>query len=141
VAVRDGVRFIDDSIATSPARASVALEAIDAPVLLIAGGRDKRLPWDEFASLVRRRVRRLFLIGEAADDIRRAIESTTPATGLLEEVVRCESLDEAVDGAARSARSGDVILLSPACTSFDMFANYEERGQAFARAVERVHAA
>ncbi len=141
VARRDGVLYIDDSIATSPARACVAVEAIDAPVLLIAGGRDKRLPWDDFAHLAARRVRMLFLIGEAADDIERAVNRAAGENDLLEAVVRCRTLDEAVGRAARSARVGEVVLLSPACTSYDMFSDYEERGDAFARAVERLHAA
>jgi UDP-N-acetylmuramoylalanine--D-glutamate ligase len=141
VAERDGVRFIDDSIATSPARALVGLEAIDSPVLLIAGGRDKRLPWDEFAEIARRRVRLLFLIGESAGQIEEAVGVSRLPGDTLEGVVRCASLEEAVEGAARSARPGDTVLLSPACTSYDMFADYEERGMAFTRAVERVYAA
>lgn len=141
VAERDGVRFIDDSIATSPARAIVALEAIDTPILLIAGGRDKRLPWEDLARLIRKRVRLLFLIGEAAADIERAVETPTLERGILEAVVRCDSLEDAVDRAAHWARSGETVLLAPACTSYDMFANYEERGKAFARAVEQVYAA
>jgi UDP-N-acetylmuramoylalanine--D-glutamate ligase len=140
VATRDGVRFIDDSIATSPARACVALEAIDSPILLIAGGRDKRLPWEDFARLVVHRVRLLFLIGEAADDVERAVAQER-AGASLEGIVRCRTLDEAVGRAARAARSGEVVLLSPACTSYDMFSDYEERGDAFIRAVERLHAA
>lgn len=141
VAERAGVRFVDDSVATSPARAVVALEAVDAPVLLIAGGRDKRLPWDELAQQIRRRVRILFLIGEAADDIARAVADAREEPAALQEVVRCSSLEEAVSRAAARARPGEVVLLSPACTSFDMFADYEERGRAFARAVEQLHAA
>jgi UDP-N-acetylmuramoylalanine--D-glutamate ligase len=140
VADRGGVRYIDDSIATSPARTSVALEAMDAPVLLIAGGRDKRLPWDGFARQVAERVRVLLLIGEAADDIQQAVGATGPG-GRLEAVVRCSTLDDAVTRAAEMARPGEVVLLSPACTSFDMFSNYEERGRAFVRAVERLYAA
>lgn len=138
---RGGVTFIDDSIATSPARACVAIRAIDAPILLIAGGRDKRLPWDEFAHLVVRRVRLLFLIGEAADDIERAVEQVGEDGDALEAIIRCRTLDGAVSRAARAARPGEAVLLSPACTSFDMFSDYEERGAAFARAVERLHAA
>jgi UDP-N-acetylmuramoylalanine--D-glutamate ligase len=144
VAEQAGVRYIDDSIATSPARAIVALQAIDAPVILIAGGRDKRLPWDDFARVVARRVRALLLIGEAADDIEAAVR-----TGLAHEsgalspdaMYHYESLDSAVDAARKMARPGDVVLLSPACTSYDMFRDFEERGQLFARAVSRVYAA
>jgi UDP-N-acetylmuramoylalanine--D-glutamate ligase len=118
----------------------VALGAIDSPILLIAGGRDKRLPWEDFARLVVHRVRLLFLIGEAADDVERAVAQER-AGASLEGIVRCRTLDEAVGRAARAARSGEVVLLSPACTSYDMFSDYEERGDAFIRAVERLHAA
>lgn len=144
VARRAGVRFIDDSVATSPARALVALDAIDEPVLLIAGGRDKRLPWEQFAARVASRVSALFLIGEAADDIERAVrrQLAKPDAALSTEAVyRCESLDAAVTMAQRLAQPGDVVLLSPACASYDMFVNFEERGNVFARAVEAVDAA
>jgi UDP-N-acetylmuramoylalanine--D-glutamate ligase len=149
-----GVRYIDDSIATSPARAIVALQAIDAPVILIAGGRDKRLPWDDFARVVSRRVRALLLIGEAADDIEAAVRSSLEHEAAVRSSVHheaaplspdaihhCDSLETAVDAAQRVARPGDVVLLSPACTSYDMFRDFEERGHAFARAVSRVYAA
>jgi UDP-N-acetylmuramoylalanine--D-glutamate ligase len=141
VAERAGVRYVDDSIATSPARAAVALEAVDGPVLLIAGGRDKKLPWDDLARLIVERVRVLLLIGEAAADIEQAVRAAGGDDGRLEAIIRCDSLEGAVAQASEAARSGEVVLLSPACTSFDMFTDYQERGRAFARAVERVHAA
>jgi UDP-N-acetylmuramoylalanine--D-glutamate ligase len=139
-----GIAYVDDSIATTPARAQVALEAIESGIILIAGGRDKRLPWGDFARIVVQRVRVLLLIGEAADQIdeavREALESTNGA--LREEnILRCSSLDEAVVTAGQLARSGETVLLSPACTSYDMFSNFEERGREFARAVEGLHAA
>jgi UDP-N-acetylmuramoylalanine--D-glutamate ligase len=109
----------------------VALNAIDAPILLIAGGRDKNLPWDEFARAVQRGVRTLYLVGEAAP----LIEAAVRAAGDVP-IARCSSLQEAVDAARSRARPGDVVLLSPGCTSYDMFADYVERGRAFARAVE-----
>ncbi|HEX6510242.1 MAG TPA: UDP-N-acetylmuramoyl-L-alanine--D-glutamate ligase [Chloroflexota bacterium] len=143
VAERDGVRYIDDSIATSPARAQVALEAIDQPIVLIAGGRDKRLPWEAFARVVSRRVRVLLLIGEAAPIIEEAVRCQTNAPGDAGSpcIVRCGSLGEAVAEAHRLARPGEVVLLSPACTSYDMFTDFEERGRMFARAVEALDAA
>lgn len=139
-----GVRFVDDSIATSPARAIVALEALSCPILLIAGGRDKHLPWDEFSALVVRKVRALFLIGEAAPLIEDAVRRQLAAADsiLTEEMIRhSSSLEEAVRRAAQMAEAGDVVLLSPGCTSYDMFTNFEERGQAFAQALEALHAA
>ncbi|HZU12561.1 MAG TPA: UDP-N-acetylmuramoyl-L-alanine--D-glutamate ligase [Chloroflexota bacterium] len=139
VAERGGVRYIDDSIATSPARASVALQAIDAPVLLIAGGRDKRLPWDDFARLAVRKVRSLYLIGEAAPLIEDAVRRQEG--GILEHIARCRTLTEAVKAAGSAARPGDVVLLSPGCASYDMFKDFEERGRLFAQSVEALSAA
>ena len=144
VAVHGGVRYIDDSIATSPARALVALEAVAAPVLLIAGGRDKNLPWEDFARLVVQKVRALFLIGEAAPLIEEVIRrQISRDSGHLQRsaIHHCASLDQAVEEASRLAHRGDIVLLSPGCTSYDMFADYQERGEVFARAVEALHAA
>jgi UDP-N-acetylmuramoylalanine--D-glutamate ligase len=139
-----GVSYIDDSIATTPARAQVALDAVETPILLIAGGRDKRLPWDDFARTVARRVRVLLLIGEAADQIEQAVLAAMErSAGVLEQrnIKRCASLQEAVAEAGRLAEAGETVLLAPACTSYDMFSNFEERGRAFARAVEGLNAA
>ncbi|HEY8685889.1 MAG TPA: cyanophycin synthetase, partial [Chloroflexota bacterium] len=144
VARIDGVSYVDDSIATTPARAQVALEAIETEILLIAGGRDKRLPWAEFAQAVAERVRVLLLIGEAADQIEDAVVTAmerSKGTLRTENIGRCQSLEDAVAQAGRLAESGETVLLSPACTSYDMFSNYEERGRAFARAAGGVHAA
>ena len=139
-----GVSYVDDSIATTPARAQVALQAIESAIVLIAGGRDKRLPWEDFARTVARRVRVLLLIGEAADQIEQAVRAALETwNGTLEKqnIVRCSSLDGAVATACQLARPGETVLLSPACTSYDMFSNFEERGREFARAVEGLHAA
>lgn len=144
VGVRNGVSYIDDSIATSPARAIVALQALSQPVLLIAGGRDKDLPWDEFARVAVQRVRALYLIGEAAPLIQSAMDREMGGyDGTLDRshIYRCGSLQEAVERAGAAARPGEVVLLSPGCTSYDMFHNFEERGAAFARAVGSVYAA
>jgi UDP-N-acetylmuramoylalanine--D-glutamate ligase len=144
VAEHGGVRFVDDSIATSPARAAVALQAIPDPVLLIAGGRDKNLPWDDFARLVALRARTLFLIGEAAPLIEDAVRShlSEPSRRLgANDIHRCATLSDAVLSAAAIARPGEVVLLSPGCTSYDMFTDFAERGDTFARAVEALLAA
>ena len=143
IGVYDGVRYVDDSIATSPARTSVALRALDAPVLLIAGGRDKQLPWDEVARLITQRVCALFLIGEAAPTIEEAVRRYLTKRSLLcgEAILQCPSLGEAVAQARRLATAGDVVLLSPGCASYDMFTDFEERGRMFAQAVEALDAA
>lgn len=144
VAELAGVRYVDDSIATSPARASVALGALDGAVLLIAGGRDKALPWDDFARLVVRKAKALFLLGEAAVLIKQAVENQLATRdGLLrkEAIYLCRSLSEAVRQASQIAAPGEVVLLSPGCASYDMFADFEERGETFAREVEALSAA
>jgi UDP-N-acetylmuramoylalanine--D-glutamate ligase len=135
-----GVRWYNDSIATSPERVVAALESFDAPLTLLAGGRDKHLPWERFAELVLERVRRLVLFGEAADLIAGAVEAAQSraaggrVVGPLE-VVHCRDLDEAVQAAARLAQPDDVVLLSPGGTSFDAYRDFEERGEHFRRLV------
>lgn len=145
VARVEDVSYIDDSIATSPARAAVALRAITSPVILIAGGRDKHLPWDEFATLAVQKARALLLIGEAASliegAVRHAIERADSPALALQQIRRCSTLFEAVREAQERSQPGDTVLLSPGCTSYDMFIDFEERGAAFARAVEELHAA
>jgi len=137
----DGVRWYNDSIATSPERVVAALESFDAPLILLAGGRDKHLPWERFADLVLERVSRLILFGEAADLIADAVEAAWVRVDDLRspaplEVFRCQMLDEAVDLAARLAQPDDVVLLSPGGTSFDAYRDFEERGEHFRRLVK-----
>ena len=128
-----GVRYYNDSIATSPERTVAALRSFAQPIVLLAGGRDKHLPWDEMARLTLQKARRLILFGEAAPIIEEAIR----VSGDLEEFVhRCQTLDEAVAMAAREARPGDVVLLSPGGTSFDAFSDFVERGERFRELVK-----
>lgn len=145
VGERGGVLFVDDSIATSPARSAVALRSFSAPLILIAGGRDKHLPWGEFAALAVEKARALILIGEAAplieEAVRRRIDAHGKARLSHEMVLRVPTLPEAVTEAAHIAEPGDVVLLSPGCTSYDMFTDFEERGRVFAQAVEALGAA
>lgn len=127
VAEQNGVVFIDDSIATSPDRARAALEAIPTPIILIAGGYDKQIPFDALGQAVAKSsVRSVVVLGQTAEKIRDAIRqySTVP-------IQWAESFDQAVEQARRLAKPGDTVLLSPAAASYDMFRNYEERGQRF----------
>ncbi|MBN1937593.1 MAG: UDP-N-acetylmuramoyl-L-alanine--D-glutamate ligase [Anaerolineae bacterium] len=128
VAEIDGVRWYNDSIATAPERMAAALNAFDEPLVLLAGGRDKHLPWAEAADLIRRKVRHLVLFGEAAGLIAGAIGKT--GVGDLQ-VHRCGPLEEAVSAAARVAQAGDVVLLSPGGTSYDAYKDFEARGEHF----------
>lgn len=130
-----GVRYYNDSVATSPARAVAGLRSFEEPLLLIAGGYDKKLPFDEFAEVVAEKARTVFLIGEAAPTIEAAIETAARKLGRGPEVVRCRDLEHAVQSAHERARPGEVVLLSPACASFDMFQNFEQRGERFRKIV------
>ncbi|MBA3826382.1 MAG: UDP-N-acetylmuramoyl-L-alanine--D-glutamate ligase [Ktedonobacterales bacterium] len=134
-----GVRFYDDSIATSPSRAMAGLRAFTTPILLVAGGKNKELPWDDFAKQIVRRVRAVTVMGVSSDFILTAIEAAQatipPAEQQLRQVIRVTSIEEAVARLAATATTGDTVLLSPGCASHDMFTNYEERGRRFADAV------
>ena len=127
-----GVRWYNDSIATAPERSIAAIRSFDEPLVLLAGGRDKNLPWEEFAELALKRVKHLVLFGEAAGKIERAIdEAQKSATGHPFSIRRCKGLQQAVQEAAKIVEAGDVVLLSPGGTSFDEFRDFEERGEAF----------
>ncbi len=132
---KDGVVWINDSIATAPERVQAALHSFDEPLILLAGGRDKDLPWQEFAQSAVQRVRVIVLFGEAADLIRGHIETALTSVEkdavILEEVVSAGTLENAVHEAARRAQPGDVVLLSPGGTSFDAFRDFAERGERF----------
>jgi UDP-N-acetylmuramoylalanine--D-glutamate ligase len=132
VADVEGVQYVNDSIATSPERSIAALESFDAPIVLLAGGRDKHLPWERWAAVVGERVRHLVLLGEAADLIDAAARAHGAAAVPRH---RVPTLDAAVALAGELARAGDVVLLAPGCTSYDQFDNFEERGARFREAV------
>ncbi|MBO8141772.1 MAG: UDP-N-acetylmuramoyl-L-alanine--D-glutamate ligase [Firmicutes bacterium] len=127
-----GVRYYNDSIATSPARAAAGIRAFRQPIVLIAGGYDKRLPFDELVQAAAGRVRVMILLGATAGKIEAAVREHEAQTGAAgPELVRADSLEAAVRAARERARPGEVVLLSPACASYDMFANFEERGRRF----------
>jgi UDP-N-acetylmuramoylalanine--D-glutamate ligase len=126
---RDGVRWYNDSIATAPERAAAALRSFDEPIVLLAGGRDKKLPWGDFARLARQRVRVLILFGEAAGLIHEAVAAEPGDDDLR--IVRCADLAEAVTAAAHTTQPGDVVLLSPGGTSFDAYKDFAARGEHF----------
>jgi UDP-N-acetylmuramoylalanine--D-glutamate ligase len=125
---RGGVRYFNDSQATIPMAAQAALRAFDVPVVLIAGGRGKGLDYGELADVIAERARAAVLIGETADELARLVGERVP-------VLRAADMDDAVRLASEAARPGDVVLLSPAAASFDMFADYAARGDAFRAAV------
>jgi UDP-N-acetylmuramoylalanine--D-glutamate ligase len=123
-----GASWYNDSIATAPERTMAAIRSFDEPLILLAGGRDKDLPWQDFARLVKDRVKHLIVFGEAAEKIMKNMAST-PSNRVT--ITRCQGLHEAVLTAANFSQPGDVILLSPGGTSFDEFRDFEERGECF----------
>lgn len=131
VATIGGVQYVNDSIATAPERALAALAAFDEPVVLLAGGRDKNMVWDEWAEQVSRRARHVVLFGALGPHLQRllAAQATPPP------YTRVETLDEAVRAAHAVARAGDVVLLAPGGTSYDAYRDFEERGEQFRRLV------
>jgi len=133
-----GVRYVNDSIATTPERVRVALEAFEEPIVLLAGGRDKGLPWEETAEVIARRVRVLIAFGELGDRIVEAARAARARVDgvVLEHLERVATLEEAVARAAGLARPGEVVLLSPGGTSFDAYRDFEERGMHFRQLVE-----
>ncbi len=131
----NGVRYYNSSIDSSPNRSINTLKVFDKKVIMIAGGKDKGIPYDELGPSLCEKVKTLILIGKTADKIE---ESLKKAGGEAVEVIRCESYDEVVKTAYKKATSGDVVLLSPASTSFDMFANFEERGNLFKKLVNEL---
>ncbi|MGC8945446.1 MAG: UDP-N-acetylmuramoyl-L-alanine--D-glutamate ligase [Anaerolineae bacterium] len=127
-----GVQWYDDSIATAPERVVAAMRSFTEPLVLLAGGRDKKLPWEEFAQEAVQRVRYLITFGEAGEMIAGKVqEAARAATGPLEGIQRVRTLEEAVEAAAQVARPGDVVLLSPGGTSFDAFRDFAHRGDRF----------
>ena len=128
---RRGVRWYNDSIASSPTRTIAGLNAFPQQVILIAGGYDKNLPYGPLGPEITKHVKVLILTGDTADQIEAATKAASDYRPGYPEIVRCGDLQEAVAQADRRARSGDVVLLSPASASFDRFRNFEERGNAF----------
>ncbi len=124
----NNIKFINDSKSTTVDSTLWALRNILEPVILIAGGKDKGLDYTSILDLARKKIKEIILIGEAAPKIERALAGSIP-------VDKAVSLEEAVRKAYRKAGPGDCVLLSPMCSSFDMFSNYEERGVRFKRAV------
>jgi len=125
----DGVKFINDSKGTNVGAVLKSLESFDEPIVLIAGGRDKDSDFTIFRQLIKEKVKALVLIGEAKEKIRKAVGDS------IKEVFMEDDFKAAVLKAKQAASSGDVVLLSPACASFDMFRDFEDRGRQFKKAV------
>jgi len=128
---KGGVTYINDSKGTNVGAVMKSVEGFDRPVILVAGGLDKGSDFSPLADLFRNKVKLLILIGKAADKMANALGGST-------ETVLAKTLGDAVQLAAGRAKSGDVVLLSPACASFDMFKDFEDRGRQFKEAVKNL---
>jgi UDP-N-acetylmuramoylalanine--D-glutamate ligase len=131
-----GAQWYNDSIATAPERTMAAINSFSEPIVLLLGGRDKNLPWEDLADLVRQRVDHVVIFGEAAEKIAATLDRAVGPLPLT--VSRCKDLQEAVRAAAKMATPGSIVLLSPGGTSFDQFYDFEERGKAFRKWVSEL---
>jgi len=126
-----GVRYVNDSKGTNVDSTRVALQSFEEPLIVIMGGEGKGSPYSPLKSLIRKKVKKVLLIGEDSGRIERELRGTSP-------MERRSTLSNAVPRAATLAEPGDVVLLSPACASFDQYANYEERGRDFKALVRKL---
>ena len=136
VARTNDIDWYNDSIATTPQSTIAAIEAFQQPKVIIAGGYDKNLPFDQLGEKIAKNAKATILIGQTAQKIAKAIEKHPENQT---KIAFADSLAQAVDLAASLATRGDVVLLSPACASYDMFDNFQHRGQAFIRLVQKIN--
>lgn len=127
----DGVKYYNDSIASSPSRTIAGLRALNTKVILIAGGYDKKIPFDVLGPEVVKYVKRLVLVGATSAKIRAAVEAADGYDADKLPINECTSMPEAVETAKKYAVSGDIVTLSPACASFDLYVNFAARGEHF----------
>ena len=116
-----------------------ALRSFTEPIVLLVGGRDKHLPWDDAARLMLKTTHTVIVFGEAAPIITETLEKVASDSGAKDtQVLQCANLDDAVQLAAQVAQPGDVVLLSPGCSSYDAFTNYTKRGERFKELVAQL---
>ena len=135
VRVKDGVRYYNDSIASSPSRTIAGLHSFPEKVLLIAGGYDKHIPYDVLGPEICKHTKKIFLNGATAEQIRQAVEKAPEYRTGCPEIVMCEDFADAVSKSAQAAKDGDVVLMSPASAAFDQFKNFMERGKSFKKQI------
>lgn len=134
----NGVKFFNDSIATTPHRTITGLSVFKEPIVLIAGGSDKGLPFDELGNEIAKKVKCVVLMGATANSIKHAITKSKYFNKNKTKIELVTTIRNAVETATKNAKSGDVVLFAPACASFDMFNNFEERGKAFKFEVQNI---
>jgi UDP-N-acetylmuramoylalanine--D-glutamate ligase len=132
-----GIQWYNDSIATAPERTMAALRSFTEPIVLLLGGRDKDLPWEDLARMIHNRVDHVIVFGEAAFKITAALGQLTPGEKLTS-IACAADFQSALYTAAQIAEQGDVVLLSPGCTSYDSFRDFEERGNYFKQWVKNL---
>lgn len=135
VAQINGVTYVNDSIATAPERVLAAVRSYTGPLILLLGGRDKELPWQELLQEAVTRCRAIVVFGEAAPMIAQEINTACLARGVRLPMAQVARLEDAISRAHEVAQAGDVVLLSPGCTSYDAYKDFEERGEHFRRLV------
>ena len=133
----NGVKYYNDSIASSPTRTVAGLKAFDRKVHLIAGGYDKHIPFEPMVPYVIEKVKKLYLTGDTADKIEKAVRESADYNG-APEIVRVKDIKEAVERAYSETEAGDIVTLSPACASFDSFPNFAARGNYFKDLVNKL---
>lgn len=138
VRTKDGVKFYNDSMASSPSRTICGLKCYQEKVLLIAGGYDKHIPYEPVAPYICEHVKKLYLNGATTGLIRQAVESCPDYDPRELKIYDCGVLETAIRAADRDAKSGDIVLLSPASASFDQFKNFVERGRFFKKIVKEL---
>ena len=138
VRVKDGVRYYNDSIASSPSRTIAGLRSFREPVMLIAGGYDKHIPYDVLGPEICAHVKKVYLNGATAGQIRAAVENAPEYAPGKPELVDCENFEAAVRLAAKEAKDGDIVLMSPASAAFDQFKNFMERGALYKKLVKEL---
>ena len=138
VRVKDGVKFYNDSIASSPSRTIAGLRSFPEKVILIAGGYDKHIPYDVLGPEICAHVKKLFLGGATGEKIRQAVVNCPEYNPSALEIVDCGSFEPAVRAAAQAAKPGDVVLMSPASAAFDQFKNFMVRGDYYKKLVKEL---
>ena len=134
----DGVKWYNDSIATSPTRVLAGLRSFNQRLIVIAGGYDKKIPFEPMAETVNQRVKILILMGVTAPKIEKAVTEDPSYDPAKLQIVHAASMEEAVQEAKELAQPGDIVTLSPACASFDLYPNFEARGQHFKNLVKEL---
>jgi UDP-N-acetylmuramoylalanine--D-glutamate ligase len=124
----DGVKWYNDSIATSPTRVLAGLNSFNQKLIVIAGGYDKKIPFEPMADTVNQKVKKMILMGVTSQKIEKAVTECPSYNPDNLKIYHVSSMEEAVETAKKIAQSGDVVTLSPACASFDLYPNFEARG-------------